>query len=349
VIKQRRSVGTRDCLVAFGAFIALVGLAGCKPATVSEAEAKGDVAWLSTNSSPEAIAALGRLADKNPKAVNVLGSKAATDLNVYSAAWGATLRGAAWGPGVLRAGLTDPLRAESAASAMTRHDPHLVQFVPDLEAALSRIGSGSQNVAVAGALASVGAPAKAAVERRLADKATRGLMCRGISSTDATDEARKSLLSAPESSRDDAACVDAVVRIATTDDATLTWMATTGEPGLLTAAGKTDIMPCPRMRALWSEAIAQRPASAYLVLAVPLAHTLKRCAKDMDALLAETIAKKPGAQVLVVGGVDPYGTETTELKLTCRALPMAVHGSAPPRTKDRAADTIAHGCRASKP
>jgi hypothetical protein len=345
-MRRRRSVGTRVCLVAFAA---LASLAGCKPSTVSEAEAQGDVAWLSRNGSPEAIAALGRLADKNPKAVNVLGSKAATDVNVYIAAWGATLRNASWAPGVLRAGLADPVRAESAASAMARHDPHLTQFVPDLEAALSRIGAGSQNVAVAGVLASIGPTAKAAVDRRLADKATRGLMCRGISSTDATDDARKSLLSGPETSRDDAACVDALVRIATTDDATLTWMATTGEPGLLTAAGKTDIMPCPRMRALWAEAVTQRTAAAQLVLAVPLAHTLKRCAKDMDALLADTITKKPSAQVLVVGGVDPYGTETTELKATCKALPQVVHGNAPPRTKDRASDALAHGCRASKP
>jgi hypothetical protein len=345
-MKERGNVWTGLGLVAFAA---VLGLGGCNPKTVTEAEEKGDVAWLSTNGSPEAIAALGRLADKNAKAVSVLGSKAASDVNVYIAAWGATLRGASWGPGTLRAGLSDPARAESAASAMTRHDPHLVQFVPDLEAALSHIGSGSQNVAVAGALASIGAPAKAAVERRLAEKTTRGLMCRGISSTDATAEARRSLLSGPETSRDDAACVDAVVRIASTDDATLTWMATEGEPGLLTAAGKTDIMPCARMRALWSEAIAVRPPAMHLVLAVPLAHTLKRCAKEMDPLLAETIATKASAQVLVVGGVDPYGTETTELKATCKALPLVVHGNVPPRTKDRAADALAHGCRAAKP
>jgi hypothetical protein len=79
-MKRRRSVGTRAGVVVFAL---LAGLAGCKPATVSEAEAKGDVAWLSTNSSPEAIAALGRLADKNPKAVTVHGSKAASDVNVY--------------------------------------------------------------------------------------------------------------------------------------------------------------------------------------------------------------------------------------------------------------------------
>ena len=70
-------------------------------------------------------------------------------MNAYIAAWNATVRGAPWGPTLLRAGLADPARAESAASAMKRQDGHLAALVPDLESALQRTSASAHNGAVA--------------------------------------------------------------------------------------------------------------------------------------------------------------------------------------------------------
>src|SRR6516165_680550 len=110
----------------------LLLLAGCKPSTVAEAEARGNIAWLEQNGSPEAVAALGRLADADPKAFTALQARAEFEVQPYKAAWAAVVRSAPWGAALLRAGLADPRRADAAASAMHKHDPHLAPFVPDL-------------------------------------------------------------------------------------------------------------------------------------------------------------------------------------------------------------------------
>lgn len=322
-------------------------LGGCKPSSVSEAEAKGDVAWLAKNATPEATAALGRLADKDPNAVKALEARGG-DVSVYIAAWTAAQRNAGWGATVLREGLADPAQAEVAASALTRGDPHLGALVTDLEGALTREAAGSSDVSLPAVLASVGPTAHGAIERRLADKATRGVMCHGIASPDASADAKHTLLAVAETSRDDAACVDTVVHMAAVDDGALTWLAGSGEPGLVSAAAKSDSIPCPRLRAMWTELLAVRPPASHFLLAVPLAHSVKRCASVLDPLLASTLATHPESAALVVGGVDPFGSETTDLKATCAALPAVLKTGAPPRTKDRAADAIAHGCKAAK-
>src|SRR5262245_28571657 len=104
--------------------LAVVALwfSACKPQTVTEAEQKRDIGWLTDNGSPEAIAALGRLADTDANALKVLESRAATDVNTYIAAWAAVTRNAAWGMTFLRSALGDPTRAEMAASALPRRD-----------------------------------------------------------------------------------------------------------------------------------------------------------------------------------------------------------------------------------
>jgi hypothetical protein len=109
----------------------------CAQRTVGDAERDGDVAWLDANGSQEAVAALGRLADNSPKAVDMLNARASRDVAAYVAAWNATVRGAAWGPPLLKTGLGDPARAEEAASVMGRKDGHLLPFLPELEAALA--------------------------------------------------------------------------------------------------------------------------------------------------------------------------------------------------------------------
>jgi hypothetical protein len=309
---------------------------------VADAESKGDVGYLASAGTPEAIGALGRLADKNPKAQQVVESRAENDLNAYIAAWDAVQRGAPWGTALIKSGLRDPARAETAAAPMKRGDPKLTAFVPDFSDALVAAGTKEARVTVAAMLASTAA--SSTIEERLKDKSTRANMCRGLASPDASSLAKRAFLVAPAESRDDPACVDTVVRYATIDDATMGWLAQAAEPGLLSGAGKSDTMPCPRLAQLWTDAIGKRPASAHASLAVPLAHAIKRCPTQMDGVLEAALVQTPAAVPLVIQGVDPYGPETSQLAKTCKAMPGAMR-FATGRNKDRAADTLSHGCK----
>src|SRR5580658_5743295 len=250
----------------------------CAQRTVGDAERDGDVAWLDANGSQEAVAALGRLADNSPKAVDMLNARASRDVAAYVAAWNATVRGAAWGPPLLKTGLGDPARAEEAASVMGRKDGHLLPFLPELEAALVRLAAGHNNVAIASVLASVGPTADIAVMRRLEDPTTRGPMCRGIGSPDASADARRVLMRVAAKSRDDASCVEAVLKLAIDNDAALEWLATSAEPGLLSAAGSHEEFPCARLKPLWATVLATRPEATQSALTVPLLSSVERCA-----------------------------------------------------------------------
>jgi hypothetical protein len=331
-------------LVAVLAAAAL--LAGCRPATIAEAEKKGDVAWLDENGTPDAVAALGRLADTKPKAVAALEARSTFDVHAYGAAWTAALRGAAWGPEMLRAGLADPTRADRAASGMEKHDPHLAPYVPDLESALQRLSASLQNFNVSSTLASVGLPAHDAIVRRLADPSTRGAMCRGVASKEADADARKTLLAAPLSSRDADACVDGVVRMAAEDGPTLTWLAERGEPGLLGAASKSDPLDCAKLHALWARVLAARTADTYSALEVPLGYAVKRCPAEIDGVLADAIVNLPATRFVVVAAIDPFTGDGKALKATCAALPMVVGGKDTPLVRERASDALVHVCKA---
>lgn len=318
--------------------------AGCKPTSVNEAEAKADIGYLAANGSPEAVAALGRLADKSDKARAAIEGRAEVDVNAYIAAWSAVQRGASWGNQLIRASLADPARAELAASAMTRGDAKLNDYTQDFSNALAAAGR-EPRVTIAAMLAS--SNAAPLVDARIKDKATRANMCRGLASPEASATSRKVFMSAHEDARDDPACVDAAVRLATYDDATMAWLASAAEPGMLSGAGKSETMPCDRLARTWTEVFNTRPSASYTALAVPLAHAIKRCAAALDPVLEVALAK-PGTLPLVVGGVDPYGPETRELTKTCTALRGAVLRGATGRTRDRAADTLAHGCKAAR-
>ncbi|MDB4936761.1 MAG: hypothetical protein JWP87_3733, partial [Labilithrix sp.] len=212
----------------------LVGLAACKPKTVGEAEAKHDVAWLADDASPQAMAALGRLADADPRAVAELEKRSSIDVNAYIAAWEAVTRGAPWGTTFLRTALADPTRADTAATALPRRDPRLIPFVPDLEGAVVRLSAGRRGSVVAGVLASIGPTAHAQVERRLIDPKTRGAMCDGVGLPEASGDAKSLVLAVPPAARDHASCVDIVLTMATTEDVVLDWLAVSAEPGLIT-------------------------------------------------------------------------------------------------------------------
>jgi hypothetical protein len=311
---------------------------------VGEAERARDVHWLDTNGSQEAVAALGRIADTDPDAVDAINARAGRDVAAYVAAWNAIVRGAGWGSATLRAGLLDPARAEDAASVMGRKDPHLVPFVADLESALVRLAAGRNNVAIASVLASVGPEGDAPITRRLEDAATRGAMCRGIGSPDGSGDARRLLTRVPASSRDNTSCVEAVLKFALENDAALEWLAMSAEPGLLSAAGSHEEFPCARLKPLWTTALATRPTATHSMLTVPLLSSVRRCATTLDPVLAEGLDHDPAAYALIVSGIDPYGSETQDLTATCAALRSSAGSKGTTLTRERAGEAIAHGC-----
>ncbi len=323
-----------------------LGLVSCRPSTIAEAERKGDVAWLDENGTPDAVAALGRVADGKPAAITALEARSTFDVHAFRAAWAASLRGASWGDGMLRRGLGDPARADLAASAMEKHDPHLVPYVADLESSLQRLSASMQNFNLSSTLASVGAPAHEAIVRRLADASTRGPMCRGIASKDADADARKTLLAAPASSRDADACVDGVVHMASEDEPTLSWLADQGEPGLLGVASKSETIACPKLHVLWARVLAGRAADVYPALTVPLGYAVKRCTADLDGVLADAIVHLPGTRGVVVSAIDPFTGYGSALKATCAILPAVVTGKDPAIVKERASDALNHACKA---
>jgi hypothetical protein len=325
-------------------FLVALAVASCKARTVGEAERARDVGWLDANGSQEAVAALGRIADTDPNAALAIHARAGRDIAAYVAAWNAVVRGATWGTVTLRSGLADPVRAEDAASVMGRRDPHLVPFVADLETALSRLAAGRNNVALASVLASVGPEGEPAVMRRLEDAATRGAMCRGIGSPDASAEAKRLLMHVPASSRDNSSCVEAVLKFAIENDPALEWLATSAEPGLLSAAGSHDEFPCARLKPLWATALATRPVATHSMLTVPLLSSARRCAATLDPVLAEGLDHDPAAYALIVSGIDPYGSETQDLKLTCTRLRSGAGAKGSSLTRERASEAIAHGC-----
>ena len=330
---------------ALGPLSLLLASAACAPSTVEQAEKKGDVLWLDQNGTPDAIEALGRLADRDPKAEAALEVRSSFDVQAFRAAWTAVVRGAPWGATMLRGGLADPKRADLTASAVDRHDARLAAFVGDLEQALVRLSATLQNVNVASSLAAIGAPAHDAVLHRLAYAATRGAMCRGITSKDGSPDARKALLAAPLAARDSPSCVDAVVALAAADDAALTWLGAEGEPGLLGAAGKEEGFPCARLHVTWTKAIAKRTPDVYPALTVPLGYAVKRCAAEMDGVVADAIAHQPATHAFVVEAVDPFEGYGGALRATWAARPLVEGGRDAAVFRARARDVLNHTCK----
>ncbi|HEY6463349.1 MAG TPA: hypothetical protein VIY73_24450 [Polyangiaceae bacterium] len=327
--------------------VTAVAASGCAPSSIDEAERKGNVAWLDQNGTPAAVEALGRLADKDPKARSALEARSTFDAEAFRAAWAAVRRGASWGTTLFHGALLDPKRADLAASAMDRHDPHLPAFAADLEQALVRLSATIQNFNVASTLASLGAPGHDAVVRRLTDPSTRGAMCRGVASPDASHESRDALLTAPVADRNSDDCVDAVVALAAADEPVLVWLGEQGEPGLLGAAGKEEILPCPKLHFAWTKALAKRTVDVYPALTVPLGYAMKRCAAEMDGVVADAITHLPATHSFVVEAIDPYDGYGKALHATCAALPLVASGGRDtPVIRERANDALNHGCKA---
>ena len=319
-------------------------LSACKAKTTGDAEAKRDVAWLGDNASPQSMAALGRLADSDPRALAVLEKRAPIDVNAYIAAWEAVTRNAPWGTTLLRAALADPTRSDSAATALPRGAPRLIPFVPDLENAVVRLSAGHRGSVVAGVLASIGPSAHAQVERRLLDPKTRGAMCDGIALPEASGDAKSLVLAVPPEGRDHAACVDVVLTMAATENVVLDWLALNAEPGLITATAKSAL-PCARLGVIWAKGLVERPPETHSALAVPLQLSLRRCGSTLDPVLADLLERAPRSRGCILQAIDPYSGELTDLKLTCRAMRAGwVNGEAP-RVRERAHDALSHGCQ----
>lgn len=330
-----------------GAVLLALALAACKPSSVNEAETKRDVDWLEQNASPEAIAALGRIADTDARALHVLDGRAATDVNTYIAAWSAVTRNAAWGSTFIRTALGDPTRAEMAASALPRRDPRLIPFTNDLEAAVVRLAAGRKSAVIAGVLASIGPQAHAAVDRRLVDVKTRKAMCDGIALPEASGDARSLVLAVAPGSRDDPSCVALIIDMAANEDAVLGWLAANAEPGLLTATAKSNL-PCPRLATVWQKALTARPPEAHPALAVPLQLSVKRCNKDLDPVLGDLLAKAPRSRATILKAIDPFGGDLTDMRETCKALRAGYANGESPLIRERARDAVTTGCKYTK-
>jgi hypothetical protein len=337
----------RLAVIGLVAAIAATGLAACKPRSTAEAERKHDITWLAESGTPESVAALGRIADTDPKAVTALDARASHDVNVYIAAWTAVTRNGAWGTTFLKSALADPTRAEMAASALPRRDPRLAPFVNELDGAVVRLSAGRRGSVVAGILASMGPPAHAVVEKRLLDAKTRGSMCDGIALPEASGDAKSTLLAVPAEGRDHPACVGAVLAMASNEDPVLDWLAARAEPGLLSAVAKSD-MPCARLVNVWKRGLTERAPETHAALTVPLQLSLRRCAVVLDPILGDLLTKAPGSRACIVQAIDPYGAELRDLKATCKALGAGWANGEHPRVRERAHDALNHGCQFAK-
>jgi len=326
--------------------LALV-LGACRPANVSEAEAKKDVDWLAESASPEAVAALGRLADSDARALKVIEGRAATDVNTYIAAWAAVTRNAAWGTTFMRSALVDPERAEMAASALPRRDPRLIPFANDLEAAVTRMAAGRKSATIAGVLASIGPQAHAPVERRLVDPKTRRAMCDGIALPEASGDSRSLVLAVPPESSDDPSFVPLIIDMAANEDAVLGWLAANAEPGLLTATAKSNLS-CPRLAIVWQKALTTRPPEAHPALSVPLQLSVKRCSKDLDPVVGDLLTKNPRARATIVKAIDPFGGDLGDMSETCKVLRAGIANGEAPLIRERAHDGATNGCKYTK-
>lgn len=340
---RRISPRSRSLFVVFWMLAGLLGTACKKQKTVAEAESQNDIEWLTANPNGDSIAALGRLADREPRAVAVLEARANDDLNVHIAAWSAVTRKAAWGTTFVKSSLANPVRAEMAASALPRSDPRLLPFLADLENAIVRLSAGKRGVVIAGILASVNTEARSAVERRLLDPKTRGVMCHGIGLPEASAESKSVLLTVPAEARDHPACVSTVIALAADEQIVLDWISTSAEPGFLGAAAQSDL-PCPRLASIWEKALSERNPESHSALTVSLTRSIERCPAPMDPVLGELLAKSPRARSAIVQAIDPYGTELPSLKETCTALARGYANGEGARVRARAREALNRGC-----
>src|SRR5262249_55167802 len=156
-----------------------------------------------------------------------------------------------------------------------------------------------------------------------------------ISLPEASPDAKATLLAVPASARDASPCVNTVIDLAGTDDTVLSWVATSGEPGLLGAAS-TSSLACPRLALLWKKTLSERPPNA--ALTVPLSRAIGRCSGALDSVLGELLTKAPRAWPTIVSAIDPFGSELAGMSETCSALKKGSTAGENAVTRERAND-----------
>ena len=232
------------------------------------------------NGTPDAVAALGRLADTQPRGGLGAGGPLVVRPRRVSRRVGRDACAApAWGTAMLRDGAhRSAARRSARRAAMAKHDPHLAPFVGDLEGALVRLSATPQNVNVSSTLAerrAAGARTRlssgALWTRRRVARCARGIASPRTRRRRAQGAARR----AGGRPRRAARASTPSVRVAADDETALAWLAEQGEPGLLGAAGK-EPSGC-RAHACTSHGRERSPrarASAYAALTVPLGYAV---------------------------------------------------------------------------
>ena len=245
--------------------------------------------WLEGEGSPQAVAALGRLADSDPKALAALEKRSSIDVNTYIAAWEAVTRNAALGNDVPAFGARRSdargRRGDGACRGAIRGSSRSCPI------SRARWFDCRRDIAAASspACSRASVPARTRTcERRLIDAKTRGAMCDGIGLPEASGDAKSLVLAVPPEGRDHASCVDVVLTMATTEDVVLDWLAVSAEPGLITATAKSTL-PCARLGVIWAKGLVERPPETHSALTVPLQLSLRRCATALDPVMADLL------------------------------------------------------------
>lgn len=331
---------------ALGAFVALfsaVAAPACSPASVAEAEAQHDVAWLEAHESRAALEALGRLADHDAKAAAALAKRRGSQ-DTYHAAWLAHTRGAPWGDDVLRAALASPTELPLAVAELPLQDPRLEGFAADLEKGIS-VAPPDHAVTAATLLASLGPKGAPSLARLVAVPSAREAVCEALGSKQATGDARRLLTEAPADAREHPACREAIVGHLATDAKLVAWFADKAEPGLVEVAAAE--LACPDVASVWERVLASSRDDL-----VPLEHALTvsmgRCAKALDPVIARALPSNRRMRVTILHALDVEDAHAEQLEATCKQLPRLSHGRAvSDDVRKLAADVYGVRCKTS--
>lgn len=313
VIQRARALAT---VTAFAA-----ALAACSPASVAEAEAQHDVAWLDAHESRAALEALGRLADHDAKAVAALAKRRGSQ-DAYHAAWLAHTRGAPWGDEVLRAALASPAELPLAVAELPARDPRLEGFAGDLEKGIA--GAPADHAfAAAELLASLGPKAIPHLRRLLDVAAARDAVCRGLASDDAAAEAKLVLVQATPEARATPLCQKTLLQHVASDVKVLDWFAGSAEAPLVEVAAAE--LACPTLAIVWERVFASAREDL-----VPLEHALTvsmgRCATALDPVVARALPSSRRMRMTILHALDVDDAHAEQLEATCKQLPRLAHG-----------------------
>lgn len=304
-------------------FTTILGLAACAPASVAEAEARKDVAWLEAHPSRESYEALGRLADHDSHAAAVLSRRTGVR-DVYHAAWQGHLRGAAWGDNVLRTALSSPTEEPLAVAELPPGNPHLDPFALDLERSVS-LAKGEDAVAAAALLASMGQDAHPELLRLVDNPATRDAACQGLRAETTSEESRLVLTTAGSDARLTPSCKKTLLAHAVVDAKVVAWLGASGESELVASASAT--LECPRVAQMWESAFSS-PRTELTALEPALTASTMRCPDTLDPLLSRTLPATPRMRAMILHSLDTETTRADQLGATCKQLPRLSHGAA---------------------